>query len=167
MDKNYFLAGIALFCIIFISSCNKNEETPIEKTVIEKLSGTWLGDSMHVEVALNGMAIDSLTQTIKTDTLSLILNTDSSYEFVVGKIAYKGNFSLKHNDSEIVIEDLGEMLNSYLPDSIQADIQQQIFIEELNDKTLILNGQTFANIVYQDVPVQLQLKTMSYFHKKN
>jgi len=166
MKKIYLLGLMSLLLMASLEySCKKEE--PVDLSVMEKLAGTWRGDSTSVEVALNGMSIDSLSQKIATDTISLVLNADSSYELFVGNVGYKGKFSLKHNDSEIVIDDFGELLSSYLPDSIDANIQQQIFIEELSEAKLSLNGLTFANVVVSDVPLQVQLTSLSYFHKEN
>ncbi len=159
-----FLILAVLFSPSFYSCKKDTGNTAL--TVLEQLNGEWKGDSMQVDVAINGLEIDSLSQTILTDSLMLVLREDSSYEFFVGNVGYKGTFDLKHNDSEIVIEDFGQMINSYLPDSIETNIDQQIFIETLDETKLVLNGQTFANVVIDgQYPIQIQLKTMSYFHK--
>jgi len=151
---------VALILSIFTWACQKEEN---EKSVSDQLVAKWQGQTIHADVYVNGLKIDSLTQDMNIDTIQFEFDASGKYHLTSGNYTYSNNWALERNNTELKLDGFEELFQ-LLPDTIPPP-ETTIFISELTDTKLVLEGESEISIQFQGFPVLLKIESLITLNK--
>lgn len=162
MKKYNSLLLITLVILVSTAlwSCQKEEE---DKTVTQQLVAKWQGETIHADVSVNGLKIDTLSQDLNIDTLLFEFTADGKYYLSSGNFSYTNKWTLERNDTQIKLEGF-EDLFALMPDTLPKP-ETTIYIAEITETKLILEAQSEIRVQYQGLPVLIEIESLVSLHK--